>query len=67
MRELPICEICGLEVAKVFVCSKCDARFCEECGNIKSKLCYDCLSWNEEDEEEKEDDEDEEWEKWPPP
>jgi len=23
-------------------------KFCKECGNIKDKLCYDCLGWNSE-------------------
>lgn len=59
---MPICEICGLEVVKVFLCSKCEAKFCEECGDVKRKLCYDCLSWEEEDEEEEE-----EWTEWLPP
>jgi hypothetical protein len=45
---MPICEICGMEVVEVFDCSRCDAKFCKECGNIKDKLCYDCLGWNSE-------------------
>ncbi len=45
---MPICEICGMEVIEVFDCSRCDAKFCKECGNIKDKLCYDCLGWNSE-------------------
>jgi hypothetical protein len=69
MRKLPVCEICGLEVAKVMECSQCGAKFCEECGDVKKNLCYDCLGWNEEDEEEElEEDEGEEeeedWEEW---
>ncbi|MFB0543743.1 MAG: hypothetical protein ACETVR_03075 [Candidatus Bathyarchaeia archaeon] len=65
---MPICEICGLEVVKVFLCSRCDAKFCEECGDVKKKLCYDCLSWEEEDEDEESEEEDEEWAPpWNPP
>ena len=45
---MPICEICGMEVVEVFECSRCNAKFCKECGNIKDKLCYDCLGWNSE-------------------
>ena len=45
---MPICEICGMEVVEVFDCSRCDAKFCKECGNIKDKLCYDCLGWGSE-------------------
>jgi len=45
---MPICEICGMEVIEVFDCSRCDAKFCKECGNIKDRLCYDCLGWNSE-------------------
>jgi len=66
---LSVCEICGLEVVKVVECSQCGAKFCEECGDVKKKLCYDCLGW-EEDEELEEDDEEEEdeedWEEWSP-
>ncbi len=45
---MPICEICGMEAVEVFDCSQCNAKFCKECGNIKDKLCYDCLGWNSE-------------------
>ena len=51
---MPICEICGMEVIKVYDCSQCEAKFCDECGDIKRKLCYDCLGWED-------DDADEEW------
>ena len=51
---MPICEICGMEVIKVYDCSQCEAKFCDECGDIKRKLCYDCLGWED-------DDVDEEW------
>lgn len=45
---MPICEICGWEIAEANKCSKCEANFCGECGNIKRKLCYDCLRWEDE-------------------
>ena len=45
---MPICEICGMEVVSVHVCSDCGAKFCDECGDIKRKLCYDCLGWEDE-------------------
>lgn len=53
---MPICEICGMEVVKVHECSECEAKFCDECGNLKRKLCYDCVGWED-------DDKDEEWDK----
>jgi hypothetical protein len=43
-----------MEVIKVYDCSQCEAKFCDECGDIKRKLCYDCLGWED-------DDVDEEW------
>ncbi len=46
---MPVCEICGMEVVEVFECSRCNAKFCNECGNIKDKLCYDCLGWSSEE------------------
>ena len=42
---MPICDICGMEVIEVFDCCECEAKFCEECGDNKKKLCYDCLGW----------------------
>ncbi len=60
---MPICDICGMEVASVHQCSQCGANFCDECGDVKRKLCYDCLGWEEEAEEEWEEEEwEEEWE-----
>jgi len=72
MRKLPVCEICGLEAAEVVECSQCGAKFCEECGDVKKKLCYDCLGWDEEEEDEEfeeleedeEEEEEEDWEEW---
>jgi hypothetical protein len=56
---MPTCDICGMNVASVHQCSQCGANFCDECGDVKKGLCYDCLGWEEEEEEEWEE---EEWE-----
>ena len=56
---MPICEICGMEVINVHECSQCDAKFCVECGDVKRKLCYDCIGW--EDEDQGSDDEVDDW------
>lgn len=45
---MPICEICGMEVPEVYECVECNSMFCEECGDLKLELCYDCLGWSEE-------------------
>lgn len=45
--NMPICEICGMEVTEVHNCKDCEAKFCDECGNIKERLCYDCIGWEE--------------------
>lgn len=42
---MPVCEICGMEVVTVHECSECGAKFCDECGDIRRRLCYDCLGW----------------------
>ena len=44
-----VCEICGMEAVEVFTCSKCEAKFCKECGDVKNKLCYDCQGWESEE------------------
>ena len=44
---MPICEICGMEVADVHVCVECETKFCDECGNVKARLCYDCMGWED--------------------
>ena len=36
-----------MEVVKVYGCSRCESKFCDECGDIKNKLCYDCIGWEE--------------------
>ena len=66
---MSVCEICGREAAKIMVCGKCGAKYCSECGDAKKKLCYDCLSWNEDEEleEEEEEEEEEDWDNWNPP
>jgi hypothetical protein len=52
---LPICEICGMEVVEVYECSECKAKFCDECGDVKLRLCYDCVGWEGESLEEVDD------------
>ena len=46
---MPICEICGMEVIQVHECSKCEAKYCNECGDLGKKLCYDCMGWEDEE------------------
>ncbi len=46
---MPVCEICGMEAVEVYKCSKCEAQFCKECGDVKNQLCYDCQGWESED------------------
>jgi hypothetical protein len=58
---MPVCEICGMEAVEVYTCSKCESKFCAECGDVKNKLCYDCQGWESEDLEEGLDEED--WDK----
>lgn len=36
-----------MEVQDVKECKECDSKFCEECGDEKSTLCYDCQGWTE--------------------
>ena len=45
---MPVCEICGMEAVEVYTCSKCEAKFCKECGDLKDKMCYDCQGWETE-------------------
>jgi len=69
---MPICDICGMEAVTLYECSRCGAKFCDECGDPKRLLCYDCLDlegeegWVEEEWEEWEEEEwgDEDWEEW---
>ncbi|MCW4048148.1 MAG: hypothetical protein NWE89_00275 [Candidatus Bathyarchaeota archaeon] len=44
---MPICEICGMEVNETHDCVECEAKFCDECGDVKTELCYDCIGWEE--------------------
>jgi hypothetical protein len=55
---MPICEICGMEVPVVHDCVECEAKFCDECGDVKAKLCYDCMGWEDDALDETEWDED---------
>lgn len=47
--SVPICEICGMEVVEVFECSRCNSKFCSECGDLADKRCYDCVGWSSEE------------------
>jgi hypothetical protein len=58
---MPVCEICGLEVVEVHVCSECEAKFCSECGDVQRKLCYDCKGWRDGSLDESWDYDDEDW------
>lgn len=40
--SLQECEICGEEVARVYTCNRCGARFCKDCGSPSENLCMDC-------------------------
>jgi len=46
-----------MDVAEVHTCVECDAKFCDECGDVKAKLCYDCVGWEDESLDESEWDE----------
>jgi hypothetical protein len=45
--KMPTCEICGMEVVEVHDCKECEAKFCNECGDTRANLCYDCLGWED--------------------
>lgn len=45
-----------MEVVKVHECSECEAKYCDECGDLKRKLCYDCVGWEDDDKDEAWDD-----------
>ena len=49
VTNMPLCEICGMDVQELHDCKECQAKFCSECGNIKRGLCYDCLGWNDDE------------------
>lgn len=51
---MPICEICGMEVTETNECVECESKFCDECGDTKLKLCYDCLGWEDDEDEDPE-------------
>lgn len=48
---MPICELCGEEVDYVIRCKRCGRSFCDLCGSMIDKLCYDCLEEEESIEE----------------
>jgi hypothetical protein len=44
-----------MEASEVWTCVRCEAKFCEECGDIKAEICYDCIGWGDEQEDWSED------------
>ena len=54
LNQMPICEICGMEVTETHECVECASKFCDECGDTKLKLCYDCLGWEDDVDEDPE-------------
>ena len=38
-----------MEAVKVHNCARCDSKFCDECGDLMHKLCYDCQGWGSEE------------------
>ncbi len=39
---MPECGICGENVEKLYLCSKCGVKFCENDGSPEEKLCINC-------------------------
>jgi len=44
---MPVCGICEEDVDKVYTCKECDTAFCEDCGDIKKRLCMYCVEEEE--------------------
>ena len=40
-----------MEVQEVNECKECDSKYCEECGDEKNMLCYDCQGWTDDPED----------------
>lgn len=53
---MPICEICGQKLPKLYACRSCGIHFCEEDGYPEKNLCSECASSDEESGEELVDD-----------
>ena len=48
------CELCGAVPAEgegLTECEICGTRFCPECGDIYSELCWDCYESGGEDDD----------------
>lgn len=39
---MTVCEFCGEESPEVVACKRCGAHFCDECGYVDRRLCFDC-------------------------
>jgi len=42
-----------MEAIETYDCSRCESKFCKECGEVKNKLCYDCVGWGSNELEER--------------
>ena len=52
---MPICAICGEEEEQITKCGRCGEKYCAECGDSKTRLCYYC---GEDDEDVDDEDDD---------
>lgn len=43
------CVLCGEEAENLTKCKKCGESFCEICGDIDIKTCWDCAEESDED------------------
>ena len=57
---MPICAICGENEDQVTKCKTCGEKFCVDCGNTNTKLCFYCEEDTVDDNTD-DDDEDEEY------
>jgi hypothetical protein len=55
---LTICGLCREEAEDLTKCKKCGQMFCEYCGDIDIKTCWDCS----EEDDENGDSDDDDWE-----
>ena len=53
---MPICAICGEDEDQVTKCKMCGEKFCADCGNADTKLCFYCDDDTEDDDWEEDDD-----------
>jgi len=45
---MPVCEICGEVVDRVYTCTDCGVEFCKDCGDPDPKkgVCALCSTYN---------------------